>query len=209
MPIQASIVDESSGSGASVSQSNALRVVVIPRIPSDLTEEEIRARRILYTALEDSAGSSDLTIDGSTTPTDFYLDADPRAVTCINECRIILHGGDLIINTNDSRAFGTAGVLTNGLRFYVTQGGEETEIFDPTVTVIGDFYRYATEPIVSDQDAISTGVDYFHVEIKFPTQICIPPGSTDRLTMHVSDDLSSLTLFEVKLDGYRIFPETP
>ena len=175
----------------------------------DAKASEVSRIRQTTGLLTTAAGSSDMTVDGSSTAVEFTLGASSTDLCRISEFRMVFHDSQMVITSNESRRFGSAASspgLTNGLTLNVEQAGITANLFANPVVAIGNFYRYARSwggsGIVNDAAAISASVDYLGVTLYLPfAPIVLFPGSQDRIVLTVQDDLTSLTLFEVQYYG--------
>jgi len=147
-------------------------------------------------------GSSDMAVDGSSTPVEFSVTTDATLHKSIDRIRLILHGDKLNITSKEGQDFGKghSDGLDNGITFKFTHDGEDVPLFLDPVYKLSDFYLYADE-IQYDKDAVDSGVDLLLIEINFPECIVISAGSNGALTLTVSDDLTDLDRFECIVRG--------
>lgn len=194
------------GSIAQVTErGHALCSTTIPPDPRDLGFEVMHIEHWESGYFTDGAASpsQDLTINGATTPTDFGVFSQQDRHTYIEKVVFTIHSSGMKLDSNEIRQFGAAGVLTNGLDLTYNFQGEVFNIFGGGVTVLSEMYRYFDD-VTGVTDGISAGVDFVVATKRFPRPLPLQSRSTDQLTISVTDNLSSLTLFEVQFEGYHI-----
>lgn len=160
----------------------------------------------------DSGGSHELNIDGSVTPVDFKIRSQSDRLKTIQYVRFIMHDTQMSLGSSEGRRFASAAStpgLTNGVRFYVEQGGEETDLFLEPITQIAGFLNYAVD-LVNEAGALGAGEDVLTVTMDFefaPVQIV--PGGFDSITVKIQDDLSNMNTFQVfGFGSQEIFDES-
>lgn len=213
MSVDAKIIGGPTERAAVVGSDGALRVASLRPPAADRTRLNVEQVKQLVAFLKNSSGSQDMTVDGSTTTQDYYIEAERDRIKWIHEVRLVFHDSQMRIDNNEQRRFGSAAAapgLTNGLRLRAEQGGVVTDYFTDPLKVTGGFYRYAGGPgfgsdigtgIVNSVDGISAGTDLLVVRIGFGAPVGLYPGSVDRVVVQVRDDLTSLTLFETQAYG--------
>jgi hypothetical protein len=213
MPLKSQIESPSTGEVARVSQ-GALHVLNHPSPPNDMGNTlELIPYRAFFTT---SAGSSDLIVDGSSTPVEFSI----RANATQNRDRYIKTISILLSDAGlEAGLFGALATLTNGLDF---------EFFDPAVGVVTidgaikrnvDFIRLGLgepavaglsgeEYIVGQVSAAPTKAEAYIPVIDLAATfglekgVRLPAGSEARLTFRVNDALAGLVEFNII--GYGI-----
>jgi hypothetical protein len=210
MPISTRIRDRLTGRVADVTQDHALKVALSGGLQGSSvgkTPEELTAIKY-YSGYLHNGSSIDLNVDGSVTPVEFVEESTTLCVKWITRVRILLNGTYFELNTNDFRRFGAATAggspLTNGIQFWVEQGGVTTQIFTSPVRYTGDFMNYA-EDYTNIINAISAQSDFLSFDMQFVQPIVLPPTVTDKLVMKIRDNLTAISLFQVALDGYQEF----
>ena len=197
------------GYQARVQSNNSIPVCVVPNPVDSQTLAESEQLKCLVGSLQTSAASSDMTIDGSSTAVDFYVQGAGDRIKTITQLRTLLHANAIKITGVEARGFGTqhtAPGLTNGLKLFATQGGVEHDLFVSNIVVIGDFYTYAdVNGITYDEGAVAANVDLLMMTMTLQAPIKLHMGSDDRLTMRIQDDLShaNYALFETYYFGYQ------
>jgi len=195
---------------------NALVVTVKGTTLANMPRSEAERVKLFTALLKTAAGSADLTVDGSSTPVHFDLNAHATDMRTITEVRLVLHSTNMDLDSaQQSRRFGpvTSPGLPNGLQLLAIQNGTETDAFLTPVQIIGHFWRTAGGPnmpagaaITNVTDAIASGTDFLMVQMIPSVPIVLYPGSTDKIRLTVQDDLTGLVLFEVQAYGTREAP---
>ena len=183
------------GIPADVTSNNGVKVVVTPALLADMKRGEQASREPYSAIFADSAGSTDMGVDGSATAVEFVISAGTEDMIVVNDIRLLFHSTNMDVSTNDSRRFGstTAPGLTNGLTLqYIDSVGETVDLFSEPVKVIGQFLTFAKET-VNYSNAVAASTDYFLVVANVFTPIVLFPGTRDRIVITVQDDLSNLT----------------
>ena len=199
---------ESAGNELKVTREGHATVDVATYPPLD---EKVRA--VPFTAFfTDSAGSSDMAVDGSTTPVEFSVKAIAGSVIYIRTISIRI--GDTGTVTLDR--FGGLTELTNGIEFsYITQS-QGTNIIDPAIKTNLDFIRLGNETAgfgdgVTAFKAATSGAgedtylpfidigEFFGV----PHGFRLDAGTLDRFSFFVKDNLTGLATFNIKVSGKR------
>lgn len=187
---------------------NALRLrdgelaVYSLRTPGYMLEEaDVRGFGPWQGAFTSSSLSTDLNVDGSTTPQVFSIEAEDDQVILIHEIRLLFHSTNMNISGNEIRRFGPVAApgLTNGLRMEVHRGNRTGELLVAPVQNIGDFLvnaRSPSDPLLNVVDGVSAGVDILLVKLGLLAPIGLFPGSRDRVEVYVQDDLTGLALFQ-------------
>ena len=89
---------------AKVTPNNALRVSAYPPISAaGLTADELTNVKFYQEFFSNSAGATDMNVDGSVTAVDFEIQSELNLVKWISEFRINIEGEQFEISTNDFR----------------------------------------------------------------------------------------------------------
>lgn len=194
---------ESAGDLAAVTSDHALKVTALPLSARDVTDEQATRRKALRLFFEDSAGNSDIAVDGSTTNVVFEAKAIPGQTRAVRSVRWIFHDADFRPNKGDDFGQSHGGGLTNGLLFVAIQGGIETQLLSSTTI------RYVSDLLQSSDDFLSVEVavnggldDLFTADFVFEEDIILVEGSLDTIKVTVRDDLSVLFFACVEARGY-------
>jgi hypothetical protein len=161
-----------------------------------------------------SAGSTDMAVDGSSTNVDFKINAISDRDVYIKSISVIIGDG----GTPNLNKFGNLSALTNGVELcYVTQDLGAFVVHDGVKTNL-EFVRLGV-----DTAAIGTGVDAFLADVSgggteksyiptldlvetfgLPFGLKLRADTTDFLTMKIRDDLTGLTTFNAIAYGIRL-----
>ena len=189
--------------GAQVTErGHALLTTTIPPDPRDIPFEVLNIQHFQNGFLQDSAGSADLTINGTVTPTQFGIYTQQDQHLFVETIIITIHSSGMKLDSNEIRNFGAAGVLGNGIDLVYRFAGEEFNLLGNNVTVLSQFYRYMDE-VTGVTDGISAGVDLLVMKKRFTRPLPIESASDDRMVIDITDDLSGIALFEVEYEGYH------
>jgi len=186
---------------AKVNGEGEISVVVHPHPPRD-EEENALPFRARFLA---SAGSSDMAVDGSTTPVEFYVSAN-------DEKDIYLKYISVTIGDNGSPAlnkFGAVSELANGVKWTWDSQDEGEIILHDGIKTNLEFIRTG-----NDSGAVGTGADSWLSDVSgggteksyLPSidlaelfglayGVRLRKGTNDRMTFTVRDDVSSLVTF--------------
>lgn len=204
MSVDATFLDGGGhGNRARVTGAPSLQVSHVHKPAVEISEKEAADVRLFSEYLVNAAGSRDLNVNGSVTPVEFKLRARPDSLVFAEQLRLEFHSSNMDISSNESRVFGPAGVLPNGIQLFAEQQGTLVSLFFDPVTRISDFWLYQNS-LVNDVNAIASGVDLLMVVITLRSPVALFPGSLDNLTVRIRDDLTGIQLFQVlALGGQR------
>lgn len=194
------------GFAARVTADRAVLVQQIPVNPNNVPFKEVGLRHWQSGKIVDTAGSADLTVDGSVTPQEFKINLSDRHAF-IHRIRLTMHDGAMKLDSNEVRRWGSAHAagLTNGIKLQLRQQGEEFDLFTDPVQRVADLWRYADEQSVFGlTDGISAGVDTVTMSITFPEPLALEANTNDEVDLIVNDDLTGMTFFEADYYGFHI-----
>ena len=178
----------------------------IDGIPNDtLTSSDIGTRRfkvsttetgiqmpLLYKRLHDSNGLTDMSIDGSITPVEFYIQPEDEVYMI---ARWMLYIQDS--KGFDITSFGANGTLSNGLQ--IQMNGQD--ILEYNIKTNGDIagLSYDMEVLTfgNDDDVLVARWSFYKVGQN------VRLTSTDRLSVIVNDDLTSISNMYIQVQGYK------
>ena len=208
MSLDIEILDsEGNGNSAGVTQDKALKVTqTVPtgKASMDYGIAEAEAAHHNYVGkLLDPAGNSEMSVDAADPYIEYSVIAENTLIKTIDEIRIYHEGEKLGLTSNESRIYGNPGLLTNGIRFYAHQGGADIDIFPASIKKIADYYL-VSDSIVNDVNAIDAQTDILMIRLALPRPVILIPGSLDRLTFALRDDMSTLGLMHVNYYGGQI-----
>lgn len=192
------------GSVAQVTERNAVLVQLVPDTSIGIAGEILTALR-LEREYFDNAGSPDLNQNGSVSPLDFEVRAELGFTKWITGFRINLEGVNFEIGTNDFRRFGAAagpGGLTNGVEIFSLQSGEQINISLEPIKTSGDFLSYA-DRYINLVNSVGAQEDFLQFTFVLDKPIVLPDGSSDRIVIRVSDNLTAIDKFQAIAQGYK------
>lgn len=193
-----------------VSEEGQLNVVTHAHPPTGDSSRMIPVREFF----KDSAGSSDMQVDGSTTNVRYTIEADPLLDKYITTISFAIADASAVLNK-----FGNITALSNGCLFeWETQDDGSVTISDQ-LTSNFEFVRLcAGNPGFGDgagafraSNVISTSEGYVPVlkveevfGIKFGFKL--RAGTTDKLVITVRDDTTGVDQFDTLAYGFRLRP---
>ena len=176
-------------------------------IPNDtLTSSDIGTRRfkvsttetgvqmpLLYKRLVDNNGGTNMTVDGSVTPVEFYI--QPQT----NETYMIARWMLYIQDTKgfNITSFGANGTLVNGLE--IQMNGQN--ILDYTIKSNGDIaglsYDMEVYTFGNDDDVLVARWSFYKAGQN------VRLTDSDRLSVIVNDDLTTISSIYIQVQGYK------
>ena len=209
MPIQSEIVGLN-GRQLSVNEEGAIHAVIHQHPP---TSEDINAFPF-RSYFQDSAGSNDMVVNGSTNAVDFFIAASPDFDIYIKYITAeISDTTNLKLNN-----FGGLSPLTNGVAFLWDTQAEPSYELHEGIKTNKEFIR-----IASDTAAVGTGTDAFLADVSgggtqksyfpnldmteiygFQWGIRLRKGTLDKLIFRVRDNLTGLSVFNIIATGTRL-----
>lgn len=213
MPIDAVILDGAGrGRQARVSDQKALDVACIfPDVPPEGTPSRYRYYNALLGSTGADSGTTNMNVNGAVTPQVFYISAHADYDIHIMNIAILIADTAVVHNN-----FGNVGALANGWDLLVTEAGDDTYIIEGAQTG-GQVIAYSgfARPYgntataweltnwtgTEDAQTISIPISEY-----IPDGIRIGRGTLDRIESIVRDDLQGLTLFNVRIFGFRHLP---
>jgi hypothetical protein len=202
------VIIDGAGSGRCSHISDQFAVVVSDTGCPPLIQQK---NRIFREYLKNSAGSEDMTVDGSTTAVEFYVSAngdDDRYITTLS---FVIADANATLNK-----FGNIAALTNGCQlFYETL--EETVTIHDALKSNFDFVRLCLgEPAFAlattafrAPNVVGTSEGYMPVldlrRLVPPYGIKLDRGTTQRLVLKVRDDCTGVDGFDCIAYGFDRF----
>lgn len=201
------IVDSATGSEAKVDNARALLTVESPRPP----DEELVT--IPYRAyFTNSAGANDMRVDGSTTPVDFCINADPEFDIYLDTLSFLIADAGATLND-----FGNLPALTNGVEFsWITQDFGTTIIHEGLTTNF-EFVRLCggNPPFGDAAGAFRannvSGVSEGYIPIldfsdmfAMPWGLRLRAGTLDKICFKIQDNVSTIDAFNVVAYGIKV-----
>jgi len=217
MSIKTKITD-GGGSGISAKVNSSGYIYVQD---SNLPPEDDRDLQIIYReflTLNGDGTTSDMIVDGSATPQEFYINADPNDDIFITSLSILLQADALTLG-NDFGGSAAAGnpLPTNGCRiFYEDQNGEIN--IGTSITTNFDLVRLcqgnvawgdgATAFIKTDGVPTIFPTLSFKKVFGFTSGFKLVGGTNNRLILEVNDDLPNIvntnTEFNIIANGFKL-----
>jgi len=192
---------------AGVTKDHALKVTnLAPSIENLYIDGDLGVltrTKIYSNYLRGPGESPDLNIDGSVTPVEFTIDAQTDRLISIYNIRFVLNSTQMSLGSAEGRRFASAAAtpgLTNGLEFFIEQGGIVTDIFSAPVKQIADFLNYSDD-FYNEAGALGAGMDILIARFDFPYYVNIVPTVVDRVVVRVSDDLTEINTFRIAALG--------
>ena len=188
MSIVAQIKDgEGSSNKLKIGEDGELTVTISSHPPSEEKHNSIPFRSFF----ENSAGSSDMIVNGSVTPVSFEINASPLVDRYIKTISIKLADAGARFNL-----FGALSALTNGVRFVWESQAEGTIIIDEIKDNVELFRLSGQTPIIIDisgggADALIVNIN-MSVIFSMPFGIKLRKGTKDKLCFVVRDNLAGL-----------------
>lgn len=151
-----------------------------------------RVKNYFSTKVTDSGGSADMTVDGSSTPVVFTIDADPTVDTVVTEIRLTGQDG----NINFDRFFDRT--TTNGMLFELTTDGD-TVVFDPFKTTLDVILLFSNGGI--DTSFLDTKKAIF--TFRPPNPFMLNAGSSDKIKFTIRDNWAGMVALSASANGFR------
>lgn len=210
MPIPAELVNGKGNNKyrALVDSQGAQRTVIANR--PDITSAIITAP--FSEAFVDSSGSSDMLVDGSTTPIDFNIQASDEFDLFITSISVFIQDQNATL-----ALFGALPALTNGVQFgYFTDVFGEQIIQDEIKTNL-DFIRLGqrTPPIGGGTTAFRADVTGAGADSYLPlidisetfdmtSGLRLRKGTNDRIFFKIRDNVSTMDTFNIRGYGQKL-----
>lgn len=215
MSVTNKIVDGfGTGNFAKVETGGYLRVQPAPFPPDDDRDTQIIFREFL--TLNNDGTTSDMRVDGSTTPQLFYIQAEPDSDIYITSLSFLLADTD---NAPILEEFGALPALTNGARLYYEDSNGEIDIADSLKS------NFEIVRLCQGTPSFGTGTDAFFAEdvtsgagnqfaiipilnfqsvFGFQYGLRLRSGTTNKLVLSVRDNLTGgLDNFNIIAYGFK------
>ena len=199
------ILADKDGKPIAVTPDGCLYVSDCGAPPLKTQKTKIFSQKFTTTGL--AAGSSDMGIDGSATPVEFYIPADQDVDRYITRVSFLMGYG----TSSDLYVFADAGAaLTNGVKLSYTNAlGEETTIMSPKANY--SFMRASGIPVTNtnwETRGFAARGDYgFFVNIDISKMmpsygIKLDRGTIERISVLIQDDCQAADLFNCQAFGF-------
>jgi len=208
MSIDVKLICGGNATAASVTTENAL-YVQDQGLPPPEPQGRARIFRQFLTADGTSSGSSDMRVNGATTPVEFWVQADSTYNLYISSLSFVIADASATLNK-----FGNITALTNGCDLeYFTDGrttvinGELKSNFDFVRLCLGNpaFGDGAAAFRASNVESTSEGylpVLRFSEVFGLQWGIRLRPGTTDKIILRVNDNASGVDAFNCIAYGF-------
>jgi len=191
-----------------VEKSGAMSVVERPFPPFGV-QQNVRPFRQFLTDDGTPTGNSDMLVDGSVTPIDFFVEAPQDRDLYVTRVSFIVVDQNMSLNT-----FGNISSLTNGLRLFYTDELGEVDIAEALQTNfdivrlcsgLPSFGDGTTAFIANNVDFISEGIIPV-LDLKdtfgFRWGLEFRNGSTQKLVLRIRDDITGIDAMNVIIYGF-------
>lgn len=210
MSIPTTIIDGyGTGHKLKVNGEGEIGVVIHTHPPIDETLESYP-----FTDYFRNAGSNDMRVNGSTTPVEFTINADPNRDYYIKVISVYIADAGASLNE-----FGNLSALTNGVSFTYKNDNIGLVTIQDEIQTNLDFIRLGHDTV-----GIGDGTSAYKLDISggggadaylpvldlaktfgFPWGLRLQKGSTDKLSFFVNDNLSTgMDAFNIKGFGVQI-----
>ena len=205
-------IEDGSGNGylAKVSPQGFLYTQEAPYPPTD-EETKITVYREFLT-LNNDGTTTDMRVNGSTTPQEFYIQAEPNVDIYITTVSFIIAGPGATLNE-----FANLAALTNGCRFYYEDNNGEINIGANLVSNFefvrlcqgnpsfgGGASAFLANNVVGTSEAFIPVFDFRNFGFKWGLKLA--SSTLNRLVLEVNDNLTpsaNLTGFNAIAYGFR------
>lgn len=187
-----------------VSENQTLQVgIQPPEVPPIGKPSRIRYFNSLLGSTGADSGATDMVVDGSLTPQEFYIaGADDYDIKIMSLIVTIVDG------TINLSKFGALPALTVGWDLSIMEAGTDTFIINKAKTN-GEIAIQSTEApnIYNNFSGANDGfVQIIPIHNDVPGGIRIGRGTQDRIQSTVNDALAGLVSFNVRAIGYKHYP---
>lgn len=186
----------------------AHRVMVLPYPPLNMPNRSMP--NIAKLTINGDGVTDDLTVDGSVTAVDAFIQAPANGDLYIRLASVLIaDAGAVSLN-----AFGSiAGGVTNGFEFFVESGGVKTDLGVPLKTN-HDFIRIGTETVgiggktdayqlakidAANNDGYSPLLDFTQVSL---LGVRLLKGTSDKFGITINDNITSVATFNIIVKGF-------
>lgn len=223
MPIPIEITDFETEIGARVTKEHALVVTTVPasaELLASISQDSVNstgqntATQRYHNALLSnplvSPDPTNMNVDGSSTPVTFEISAFTDADIYVTQVVIIIAD-----NTVSANKFGSLAALTNGFNLHVSQDGTNTNIITnaktegQVMTQSGMNEAFGSAGSINEIGAYTGNNDARIITIPMdryiPDGLKLPANTADRIVATISDNLTGLEEFSVRVLGSKRF----
>jgi hypothetical protein len=193
-----SVITDGKGRGSEVHIEDNALLVAQYTCPPMIPQKNIVFRQY-FTDDGIAGGTSDMLVDGSTTPVSYWIQADQdndRYITAIN----------IVIEDDGSKLkyFGATNVLTNGCQLFYDKGDQTTVVIHNALKTGWDFFRMSlltesSQVEINPVKDITAKVDAFVIVMDFtrllpPYGIKLDAGMNQKIVLRVHDNLTAANM---------------
>ena len=206
MAIESSILDAETGNTAEVD--NDKELIVTSRGYPPTGEQKVLPFRQYLTSDGTEGGSSDMRVDGSSTPQDFYIGSHSAQDLYITYLSFVIADAGAVLNE-----FGSLSALSNGGTIFYERSDQTVTIADELQTNFDYVRACLGNPSFGDGAAAFrannvSGNSEAYIPVLDLTKILPPYGikldaaTTQRLVHRVNDNVSNLDQFDCIAYGF-------
>ena len=195
------------GRGLKVNGEGEMPVVVHPHPPRDEDESPDPYRQFFA----NSAGATDMLVDGSSTSQEFFIQADAVSDIYVKSCSMVISDAGAALNE-----FGNLAALTNGVDFeWVTQDKGTLTIGSGLKTNFDMVQLSTGQPAFGDGTAAFRAsnvsgtseayIPHFDFNAIFGMMwgLRLKKGTTDKIVWRINDNVSTMDRFDCVAFGLR------
>lgn len=152
--------------------------------------------RLVFAKFTDGGGSSDMAVNGSSTPVVFSISADPTLDAIVREIKFTSFDSGIRVD----RFLGLNSALTNGIQVTITTGGISQD-FIPILTTQDFDGHFAYGDGARFQLISSSGNDSLIAQFSPREPIVLEAGTADNITITIQDNLNQVAFLEAVAFG--------
>lgn len=154
-----------------------------------------------FTSDGTQTGNSDMNVDGSTTTVEFLFQAEVNRQVSINKLGFLVSDSG---NSSISNYGSLSGPLTNGITLYTIIDNQEIPL-SPIIKTTADYFGIGASAQFVELSGSSRLASYTFNLFDYSDGIILDGDKGDILGIRINDDLSSLELHKVSLNGFFQF----
>ncbi len=152
-----------------------------------------------FLAIDVSGGSTDMNVDGSSTPVTFIAQPPTGKIWYIHTIDVVLEDTAMSF----AKFGGIAIPLTNGVDFKVKQNGA-SEITLANIKRNGDFYTFANDAFIESSTTTDILVAHVRTKVNTGTTFKLTDSNSEFFKAVVNDNLTNINKFQVLIRGYEV-----
>lgn len=145
----------------------------------------------------ENVGSSDMNVDGSSTPVEFIAVPNTGKIFYVHSITIVIE--DNAMNFNK---YGGLATLTNGVDFKIKQNGL-AEVTSANIKRNADYYTFVNE-LIFESSTTDILVGKILIKQNNGTTIKLTDSNSEYIKAVINDDLSGLNIHFVLIRGYEV-----